>query len=551
MQRRTIAHARYDYIIVGAGSAGCVLANRLSEDADVKVLLLEAGGSDAHPFISIPIGLGMLQKHTMFDWGYVTEGDEGLGGRGVLALRGKVLGGCSSVNVMAFTRGHPGDYDRWERNGAHGWSWNDVLPYFKRSETWEGGESAFRGGSGPIGVQFAKSEDPLWEAWARAGEAVGIPRTPDYNAAQPVGIGRAQFSIRNGRRSSTSPAYLRPALKRPNLTLVTGALTHRVLIERNRAVGVEYAHGGTVVRVEAEREVILSGGAFNSPQLLMLSGIGPADHLRTFDIRPIVDLPVGDNLQDHLTVALFWQRLDRSPFHAVMRFDRAAISMAQAYLFGTGAATIVPFGLHAFVKTEERLDVPDIEYMFRGAPLGADTWFPGVKAPYQDGFGILPALLHPKSRGTVRLRSANPEDAVRIHYNFFSDPEDLPKLRMGFKIAREMAAQHSLDAFRGAEIRPGPDATSDREIDAWIKRTSQTVSHPVSTCRMGTDARAVVTPDLRVRGIDSLRVIDGAVLPDLISAHTNACIIMIAEKAADMIRGRLVGRDSNVAPATI
>jgi len=530
---------RFDYVIVGGGSAGCVLANRLSEDRSARVLLLEAGGVDRHPLLSIPIGLGVLHKHRMFDWGYQAEAEEAFGGRRPIAQRGKVLGGSSSINIMAFTRGHPGDYDRWARNGATGWSFAEILPYFKRSETWERGPDEYRGGSGPVGVQFARSPDPLFEAWAAAGRALGFPQTDDYNGRHPVGFGRAQFSIRDGRRSSTSVAYLRPAMKRPNLTVQTEALVHRVLLEGMRAYGVEYSVRGESSQVEAEREVILCGGAFNSPQLLMLSGIGPADHLREVGIEPVADLPVGENLQDHLTVALFWKRRGSSPFRELMRFDRAALAMAQAYLFGTGPATVIPFGLHAFIKTDPKLPVPDVEFMFRGAPLGAGIWFPGIRPPYEDGFGILPAVLHPKSRGVVRLRSADPRDPVRISYRFFSHPDDLPKLRLGFKLARELAAQKALEPFRAVETRPGPDIKSDEEIDAWIRATAETVSHPLCTCPMGTDEAAVLDPEFRVRGIEALRVVDGSAMPDIVSAHPNAGIIMMAERASDMIRGRL------------
>jgi 4-pyridoxate dehydrogenase len=303
---------------------------------------------------------------------------------------------------------------------------------------------------------------------------------------------------------ASSTPYLDPVRRRPNLTVVTGALAHRVTFAGLQANGVEYAHGNALHRVAAEREVLLCGGTFNTSQLLMLSGIGSADHLIGMGIAPLADLAVGDNLHDHLTVALFWKRLQRSAFHGVMRFDRAAISMVRAKLFGTGPGTVVPFGLHAFVKTSPELDVPDIEFMFRGAPLGADTWFPGFKPPYEDGFGILPAVLHPKSRGTIRLRSSDPSDPMRIAFNFLSAPEDLDKLRQGFMLCRELAQQAPMDAFRGAEIRPGPDMRTPSEVDAWIRSTAHTVSHPVSTCRMGSDPDAVVDTCLRVRGVGGL-----------------------------------------------
>src|SRR5262245_7172327 len=412
----------YDYIIVVGGSAGCVLANRLSEDA--TVLLVEAGGRDRHPYIHIPLGMGRMHARGLFDWGYHTEPEPHLDGRRIEAMRGKVLGGSSSINVMAFTRGHPGDYDRWAQKGALGWSYADVLPYFKRTESWQDGETEWRGASGAIGVEWARTRDPLFDAWIAAGEAAGYPVTADYNGAQAEGFGRGQYSIRHGRRSSAATAYLKPALGRANLTVETGACATRILLRGTRAVGLEYVRGGQVVRCDAAREVILSGGAFNTPQLLMLSGIGPAAHLREVGIAPIVDLPAGRNLQDHLAVLLMWTRPDAGPFRREMRCDRIAFSMVRAYFTGTGPATVVPGGLHAFIKTRPELAVPDIEFMFRGAPPHAHMWFPFVKPPYLDGFGIRPALLHPDSRGEVLLRSADPREPPRIVGNFLSVPSD-------------------------------------------------------------------------------------------------------------------------------
>ena len=539
----------FDYIIVGAGSAGCTLANRLTEDADIRVLIIEAGGADRSPLIAVPLGWGRILFKRHFDWGYFTEPEAQLDNRAVECARGRVLGGSSSINAMAYVRGHRADYDRWAQAGLTDWSYADVLPYFRKQEDWSEGPDTYRGTGGPLTTIRSRYADPLADALMDAGKSAGHGVTEDYNGAHNQGIARLQFTIRDGRRCSAAVAYLRPALTRGNLTLRTDALALRVVVENGRAFGIEYASGGQVHSARVEREVILAGGVINSPQLLMLSGIGHPDHLASHGINCIHRLPgVGRNLQDHLSVGVEYERNGDGPFVGWLRYDKIALAMAQAYLFGTGVATEMPGPVTGFFKTDPALVQPDIQLLCRLVPPESQPWFPGVRPRPHDAFMVRPVVLHPESRGELRLRTADPRASAAIHQNFLSEPKDWETLRQGIAMMRDLVAQKALDPFRGREIQPGPGTINKADIDAFIRRTAWTVHHPLGTCRMGQDgdAEAVVDTQLRVRGMQGLRVVDASVMPDLIGGNINAPVIMIAEKAADLIRGR-----PTLAPAAV
>lgn len=529
----------FDYVIVGAGSAGCVLANRLSADPDVQVCLIEAGKRDKSLMVRMPAGVGKLIKDAnAYNWGFYTEPQRHMDNRRLWWPRGRGWGGSSSINGMIYIRGHAGDYDQWQQMGLTDWGFADVLPYFKRSESYEGGENDFHGGDGPLKVTESPANSPMYQAFVEAGRAAGHAVTNDFNGASQDGMGLYQRTIHDGRRWSAATGYLHPVVdERPNLTVVTTGVATRVIIEGHRAVGVQIAEGKgrKPEQIRARGEVLVCAGAVQSPQLLQLSGIGAPDKLHEHGIDVTVPSPgVGANLQDHLDVTVVHEMTQKlSAYSQQAGLKKLAVGLR--YLLkktGPGADNFLQAG--AFLKSREGLDRPDLQLHYVNACM-IDH---GRVTVNHDGFTVHACQLRPESRGTVTLRSADPFDAPAIDPNYLATEEDRRAMREAVRLVREICAQEALTPYRGPEMLPGAAVTSDADVDAYIRRSGETIYHPVGTVAMGATDDAPLDPELRVRGIEGLRVVDASVMPTLIGGNTNAPTIMIAEKAADLILGR-------------
>jgi choline dehydrogenase len=530
----------FDYIIVGAGSAGCVLASHLSYDPSHTVLLLEAGGFEhRHWRMKMPLAWRDTFMDPQLGWGYTSEPEPHAGERRIPVPRGRVLGGSSSVNGMMYSRGHPADYDHWRALGLTGWSYAEVLPYFRRSESNWRGESLYHGAAGPLTVARHRTDEVIYPRLIATAEKLGYRHLDDFHGAAVEGFSAPDFNVHAGRRASTAARYLRPALSRPNLVTEVGALAHRVLLEGRRAVGVEYERHGRTVRARAEREVILAAGAFNSPQLLLLSGVGPASELESLGITPLHDLPgVGKNLQDHPSVGVVFAASGPTTFESQLRFDRLMLSVLRWQLFGTGPVAGLPVAAQGFLRIRPDTAGADVQFLVSPVSMLARSWFPGWRKGAGHVFSTANVCLHPESRGEVSLRSSNPHDPPRILFNLLKARADRETLRYMLRFTRKFFSTPPARELVSAELLPGPRISSDEDLDAHIRRSVATAMHPTSSCAMGTDERAVLDGELKVRGLERLRVVDASVMPTIIGGNTNAPVIMIAEKASDMILGR-------------
>jgi choline dehydrogenase len=523
----------FDYVVIGAGSAGCVLANRLSADGKHSVLLLEAGPKDNNLWIHVPLGYGKLFKEKAVNWMYQTEPEPGLDGRTIFQPRGKVLGGSSSINGLLYVRGQHEDYDRWRQHGNSGWGFDDVLPYFKKAENQARGADDFHGAGGPLPVSDLVHADPLSAAFIAAAAETGIPVNPDFNGASQEGAGFFQTTTRRGRRASTAVAYLRPARGRKNLQVETSALAQRILFDGRRADAVEYRQAGVLRTARARKEILVSSGAYNSPQLLQLSGVGPSDLLRKHGIDVVLDAPgVGHDLQDHMQVRVVMRCAQSITLNDVVNSPvRRILAGARYAAFRKGPLTIAAGTSGAFFKTSPRLATPDIQIHF--LPFSTDKM--GERLHAFSGFSASICQLRPESRGSLRIRSADPAVAPEIRINYLSTEVDRTANIEGLKVLRKILQAPALRPYVIEEVDPGTKVSTDGELLNYCRARGSTIYHPTSTCRMGSDPLAVVDQCLRVRGLERLRVVDGSIMPDLVSGNTNAAIIMIAEKASDMI----------------